>query len=110
MKANYALKPLLAMFMLLALVFPLQATTLTENFNSAKVTNDKYGTINSFSTEGYDYTDWTKTETVYTGKNIVRMQKGSKLTGADLLADVPVGTEFTVQIWCATNECRSQYK
>lgn len=101
MKANYALKPLLAMFMLLALVFPLQATTLTENFNSAKVTNDKYGTTNSFSTEGYDYTDWTKTETVYTGKNIVRMQKGSKLTGADLLADVPVGTEFTVQIWCA---------
>lgn len=102
MKANYALKPLLAMFMLLALVFPLQATTLTENFNSTKVTNDKYGTTNSFSTEGYDYTDWTKTEgTVYTGKNIVRMQKGSKLTGADLLADVPVGTEFTVQIWCA---------
>ena len=101
MKANYALKPLLAMFMLLALVFPLQATTLTENFNSAKVTNDKYGTTNSFSTEGYDYTDWTKTKTVYTGKNIVRMQKGSKLTGADLLADVPVGTEFTVQIWCA---------
>ena len=101
MKANYALKPLLAMFMLLALVFPLQATTLTENFNSAKVTNDKYGTTNSFSTEGYDYTDWTKTGTVYTGKNIVRMQKGSKLTGADLLADVPVGTEFTVQIWCA---------
>ena len=28
-------------------------------------------------------------------------QLGSKLTGADLLADVPVGTEFTVQIWCA---------
>lgn len=101
MKANYVLKPLWAMFMLLALAFPLQATILTENFNSAKVTNDKYGTTNSFSTEGYDYTDWTKTKTVYTGKNIVRMQKGSKLTGADLLADVPVGTEFTVQIWCA---------
>lgn len=101
MKANYALKPLLAMFMLLALAFPLQATTLTENFNSAKVTNDKYGTINSFSTEGYDYTDWTKTKTVYTGKNIVRMQANSKLTGSDILADIPTGTEFTVQIWCA---------
>lgn len=101
MKANYALKPLLAMFMLLALAFPLQATTLTENFNSAKVTNDKYGTTNSFSTEGYDYTDWTKTEKVYTGKNIVRMQANSKLTGSDILADIPTGTEFTVQIWCA---------
>ena len=101
MKANYALKPLLAMFMLLALAFPLQATTLTENFNSAKVTNDKYGTINSFSTEGYDYTDWTETEKVYTGKNIVRMQANSKLTGSDILADIPTGTEFTVQIWCA---------
>lgn len=101
MKANYALKPLLAMFMLLALAFPLQATTLTENFNSAKVTNDKYGTTNSFSTEGYDYTDWTETEKVYTGKNIVRMQANSKLTGSDILADIPTGTEFTVQIWCA---------
>lgn len=101
MKANYALKPLLAMFMLLALVFPLQATELIENFNSTKVTNDKYGTTSSFSTEGYDYTDWTKTETVYTGKNIVRMQANSKLTGSDILADIPTGTEFTVQIWCA---------
>jgi len=101
MKANYVLKPLLAIFMVLALAFPLQATTLTENFNSAKVTNDKYGTTNSFSTEGYDYTDWTKTEKVYTGKNIVRMQANSKLTGSDILADIPTGTEFTVQIWCA---------
>lgn len=101
MKTNYMLKPLLAMFMLLALVFPLQATELIENFNSTKVTNDKYGTTSSFSTEGYDYTDWTETEKVYTGKNIVRMQANSKLTGSDILADIPTGTEFTVQIWCA---------
>lgn len=105
MKKDYLLKPLLAMFMLMALAIPVQAIELTENFNSTRTDGggafDRYGTTTSFGTAGYDYTDWTKSGTVYTGRNIVRMQKGSKLTGADILADIPVGTEFTVQIWCA---------
>lgn len=105
MKKDYLLKPLLAMFMLMALAIPVQAIELTENFNSTRTDGgaafDRYGTTTSFGTAGYDYTDWTKSGTVYTGKNIVRMQKGSKLIGADILADIPVGTEFTVQIWCA---------
>lgn len=56
MKKDYLLKPLLAMFMLMALAIPVQAIELTENFNSTRTDGgaafDRYGTTTSFGTAG----------------------------------------------------------
>lgn len=108
MKANYALKPLLAMFMLLALAFPLQATTLTENFNSSSASNNTYSSGTNFSSSyssDYDFSGWSATN-AYVGKNVIRLSTGSKngtlTNNGSFLENVSLDGQFTVKVWAAT--------
>lgn len=108
MKANYALKPLLAMFMLLALAFPLQATILTENFNSSSASNNTYSSGTNFSSSyssDYDFSGWSATN-AYVGKNVIRLSTGSKngtlTNNGSFLENVSLDGQFTVKVWAAT--------
>lgn len=108
MKANYALKPLLAMFMLLALVFPVQATILTENFNSSSASNNTYSSGTNFSSSyssDYDFSGWSATN-AYVGKNVIRLSTSSKngtlTNNGSFLENVSLDGQFTVKVWAAT--------
>lgn len=108
MKANYALKPLWAIFMVLALAFPLQATILTENFNSSSASNNTYSSGTNFSSSyssDYDFSGWSATN-AYVGKNVIRLSTGSKngtlTNNGSFLENVSLDGQFTVKVWAAT--------
>lgn len=77
-----------------------------ENFHSLTVASGvSYNTSYSFRTDGYDYDGWVAVTRVNSGDEFVKM--GAKGNGGILsnsgnfLEQIPVGTEFTVQVWCA---------
>lgn len=77
-----------------------------ENFHSVTVASGvSYNTTNSFKTDGYDFDGWVAVSRVNSGDEFVKM--GAKGNGGILsnsgnfLEQIPVGTEFTVQVWCA---------
>ena len=76
---------------------------LKERFNSTTVTQNAYNTTNGFQTAGYDFT-WEMTGKAYTGATFVKFGSSSEtgtLTSSDLLAAIPVGSEFTVVVYAA---------
>ena len=77
-----------------------------ENFHSVTVASGvSYNTTNSFKTDGYDFDGWVAVSRVNSGDEFVKM--GAKGNGGILsnsgnfLEQIPEGTEFTVQVWCA---------
>ena len=77
-----------------------------ENFHSLTVASGvSYNTTNSFKTDGYDFDGWVAVSRVNSGDEFVKMGangKGGILSNSgNFLEQIPVGTEFTVQVWCA---------
>lgn len=77
-----------------------------ENFHSLTVASGvSYNTTNSFKTDGYDFDGWVAVSRVNSGDEFVKMGangKGGVLSNSgNFLEQIPVGTEFTVQVWCA---------
>lgn len=77
-----------------------------ENFHSLTVASGVYyNTTNSFKTDGYDFDGWVAVSRVNSGDEFVKMGangKGGVLSNSgNFLEQIPVGTEFTVQVWCA---------
>lgn len=77
-----------------------------ENFHSVTVASGvSYNTTNSFKTDGYDFDGWVGESNVNSGDEFVKMGKsgngGVLSNSGNFLEQIPVGTEFTVQVWCA---------
>lgn len=77
-----------------------------ENFHSLTVASGvSYNTTNSFKTDGYDFDGWVAVTRVNSGDEFVKMGangKGGILSNSgNFLEQIPEGTEFTVQVWCA---------
>lgn len=77
-----------------------------ENFHSLTVASGvSYNTTNSFKTDGYDFDGWVAVSRVNSGDEFVKMgangNGGVLSNSGNFLEQIPVGTEFTVQVWCA---------
>lgn len=77
-----------------------------ENFHSLTVASGvSYNTSYSFRTDGYDYDGWVAVSRVNSGDEFVKMgangNGGVLSNSGNFLEQIPVGTEFTVQVWCA---------
>lgn len=77
-----------------------------ENFHSLTVASGvSYNTTNSFKTDGYDFDGWVAVTRVNSGDEFVKMgangNGGVLSNSGNFLEQIPVGTEFTVQVWCA---------
>lgn len=77
-----------------------------ENFHSLTVASGvSYNTSYSFRTDGYDYDGWVAVSRVNSGDEFVKMgangKEGILSNSGNFLEQIPVGTEFTVQVWCA---------
>lgn len=77
-----------------------------ENFHSLTVASGvSYNTTNSFKTDGYDFDGWVAVSKVNSGDEFVKMgangNGGILSNSGNFLEQIPAGTEFTVQVWCA---------
>ena len=77
-----------------------------ENFHSLTVASGvSYNTTNSFKTDGYDFDGWVAVSRVNSGDEFVKMgangNGGILSNSGNFLEQIPEGTEFTVQVWCA---------